>query len=96
MSEGVVIEILGVSVFRILFFKCNRCLSEFLTFHNHKQEYRPLILKWTKEGDPQPGWGTALSDGRGKCGLLTGVNQIFKEDNFLLVILMMILSYCNR
>lgn len=23
-----------------------------LTFHHHKQEYRPLILKWTKEGSP--------------------------------------------
>lgn len=65
VSEGVAIEILGVSVFRILFLSVNRCLSDFLTVHNHTQEYRPLILKWTKEGDPQPGGGTALGDGRG-------------------------------
>lgn len=72
VSEGVVIQILGVFVVRILFFKCHRCLSEFfLTFRNHKQEYRPLNLKWTKEGHPPPqpqlGWGTALSDGRGNA-----------------------------
>lgn len=94
VSEGVVIQILGVFVVRILFFKCHRCLSEFfLTFRNHKQEYRPLNLKWTKEGHPPPspslaGAQHSVMGEVMRC--LKCVNQILKEDHFLLVILTII------
>lgn len=62
-------EIAGSECFQDFVFRCNRCLSDFLTFHDHKQEYRPLNLKWTKERNFQSGWGTALGDGRGDVDL---------------------------
>lgn len=51
VSEGVVTKVLGGLFFQDFVFKRNRCLSEFLTFHNHKQEYRPLNPECTKEGE---------------------------------------------
>lgn len=53
---------LGVNVFRVLFSSVTDACLIFLTFRDHKQEYRPLNLKWTKERNFQSGWGTALGD----------------------------------
>lgn len=97
VSEGVVIEILGVFVFfQDFVFKWNRCLSDFETSIIMNRNIGLWFWSGRRKGIPSlagaPHWGME----EGKCGLSNGVSQIFKEDNFLLVILMMILSYYNR
>jgi hypothetical protein len=67
----------------------------FLTFHNHKQEYRPLYLTWRKEGNSQSGWGTALRWKRAMWTLKRYQSNIEGRE-FPPVILTMILAYCNR